>query len=77
MIYNFISTNYTLCKNGHAVILLPEVYFEKENPHVIRHFIVPDKTCFELSSSVNTQSVQYWSEDNPHEVRVKQTHSYE
>ena len=62
------------------MILLQEVYlvsiffsaFPKENPGVIRHLKMPDEAHFELSGCVNTQRVRYWSEANPHEVRVKQ-----
>jgi hypothetical protein len=34
-----------------------------------------DEAHFELSGCVNTQRVRYWSEANPHEVRVKQIQS--
>jgi hypothetical protein len=83
MIYIFIPTNHTLCKNCQTVILLQEVYFvsifsptfPNENTGVIRHLKMSDEAHFELSGCVNTQRVRYWSEANPHEVRVKQIQS--
>ena len=83
MIYIFIRTNHTLCKNCQTVTLLQEVYFvskcfstfQNENRGVIRHLKMSDEAHFELSACVNTQRVRYWNEANRHDVRVKQIRS--
>jgi hypothetical protein len=49
--------------------------FPNENAGVIRHLKMSDEAHFELSGCVTAQRVRYWSEANPHEVRVKQIQS--
>jgi hypothetical protein len=49
--------------------------FPNENPGVILHLKMSDEAHYELSGCVNTQRVRYWSDANPHEVRVQQIQS--
>jgi hypothetical protein len=45
-----------------------------EQLDVFQRLIKSDEARFELSGSVNTQNIQYWS-DNPHRLRGKPLHS--